>query len=316
VNLPPIPDADASVEPTAANANHQESASHRPPDAHAVSEDPATAALDPRAAYDLATQLNVQAIRAAVAANPRIISQNSTRLQNAAAQAPQLPATHGAAIQGTNAGSADGPDAADEAPPRRNGKARLPTTVGVSVLLAIAAATALVLTSVERSSGPLAPSALPTKSAAEVPVAVTPSPTAAASTHTAGAKPHRSAIPSRPPSATASTTPPTSATGTAASPSASFTELWWGSTGAGVVDVQKRLEKLNYLRMVHYGAFNGYVVADGICGSDYCQHQQVDPVGIYYNATQMTVQKFQFDNKLPTGNCTAQTYQRLVALTG
>lgn len=202
--------------------------------------------------------------------------------------------------------------------PRHSGgsgkQSRLPTTIGLSLLLAAIAATALVLIDVGRSSGPLAPSAMPTKSAP---------PSAAA------APPH-SATPSHRPSPSASHSPSHSAapspSAAKASPSpstvANFATIRWTSDySALVADIQSRLAKLRYLTLNRNGS--QYDVSQRTMfetGNRWWQPS--DQVGYYQNATTSAIRAFKSDylqhnqDQSPNdGSCDTATYQALVNAT-
>lgn len=193
---------------------------------------------------------------------------------------------------------------------------RLPTTIGLSVLLAAIAATALVLIDMGRSSGPLAPSAMPTKSAGPSPAAQPPQ--AAAPSH----KPS----PSAPPRHSASHGPSPSAD--AAKPSnspnsvESFTPIVWTNDYQPMVaDIQSRLAKLRYLALSRDAS--QYDVTQRTMGTTGNRWwHPTDAVGYYQNATASAIRAFKFDylqhdqGQPPAdGSCDPATYQSLVNAT-
>lgn len=215
-------------------------------------------------------------------------------------------------------GAGDQRDDEHEHSPRHSGgsskQSRLPTTIGVCVLLAAIAATALVLIDVGRSSGPLAPSAMPTKSAP----------------HSAAAAPRHSASPSHKPSPSASHSPshsPSPSPSTAkASPSpsavANFATIRWTSDYEPLVaDIQSRLAKLRYLALSH-NASKYDVTQRTMFETGNRWWQPSDQVGYYQTATNSAIRAFKYDylqhdqGQPPgDGSCDTATYQALVNAT-
>jgi len=203
---------------------------------------------------------------------------------------------------------------------------RLSTTVGISILLAIVAGTALVLISLGVSGGPLAPTAMPTKPVAtRGPVPKTsPSPAAAHNADALPAPSHpapppvpvlisRSAAPSQ------SATPNHTIAAVPAGGTASFATITWTSTSEPVVvDIQVRLTKLGYLSPSNNGS--QYTVTQKTF-DDVQWWPAADQVGFYQNSTDSAIRSFEFDflqhhhGQLPDGGCTSQTYQALVQAT-
>jgi hypothetical protein len=199
--------------------------------------------------------------------------------------------------------------------------ARLPTTVGISILLAVAAGTALVLLNLGHTGGPLAPTAMPTKPAATS--SLTPqashSPTsnpearpAASPNHAVTSAQSHSAAPSQSATRTPGASPGASG--------ASFATIYWTTTPEPiVVDIQTRLARLGYLELSADGS--RYYVTQRT--SNDVQSQSVpDGVGYYQNSTDAAIRAFEFDylqhrqGQLPGSGCSSQTYTALVQATG
>jgi hypothetical protein len=198
-----------------------------------------------------------------------------------------------------------------------NGKpSRLPTTIGLSVLLAAIAATALVLIDVGRSAGPLAPSAMPTKSVG--PSSAAQPPHAAAPSHKSSPSAPAKHSPSHSPSPSVDAAKPS----TGPSSVESFIPLVWTNDFQPMVaDIQSRLAKLHYLSLGHDAA--QYDVTQrtmGVTGNRWWH--PTDGIGYYQNATISAIRAFKFDylqhdqGQPPgDGSCDPATYQALVNAT-
>ncbi|HEU5353916.1 MAG TPA: hypothetical protein VFU65_05625 [Actinocrinis sp.] len=204
--------------------------------------------------------------------------------------------------------------------PRHSGgsgkPSRLPTTIGICVLLAAVAATALVLIDGGRSSGPLAPSAMPTKSATTSQAAQRPVP--AATSHRPSPSSAPSHSPSHSPSPSASATKPSGG----ASAVASFTTITWTNNYQPLVaDIQSRLTKLRYLSLNH--DTSQYALTERTMSSTGNRWwHPTDSVGFYQNATTSAIRAFKFDylqhnqgQPSMDGSCDTATYQALVNAT-
>lgn len=205
--------------------------------------------------------------------------------------------------------------------PRHSGgsgtPSRISTTIGVSVLLAAIAATALVLISVGRSSGPLAPDAMPTKSATQ-----SQSPVAVAPPHSAKPSHKPSPSPSHSPGHSPSPSPSPSKPSPSPSTVTNFATIRWTSQYDPVVaDIQSRLAKLRYLALdrngSQYDATQHTVMANGNRW-----WQPSDQIGYYQNATSLAIRAFEYDylqhdqGQPPgDGSCDAATYQALIDAT-
>jgi hypothetical protein len=229
------------------------------------------------------------------------------------AEPPGHSPRHGGGSGSGNGG--DGDKAGDE-----SRSSRLPTTVGISILLAVAAGTALVLLNLGHTGGPLAPTAMPTKPAATN--SLTPQASQSPASHPEArppASPSHGAITAQSHSAAPSQSPTrTPGAGPGAS-GASFTTInWTNDSQPIVVDIQTRLARLGYLELSLDGS--RYYITQRTF--DDVQSQPVpDGVGYYQNTTDSAIRAFEFDylqhrqGQLPGGGCSSQTYQALVQAT-
>jgi hypothetical protein len=234
-----------------------------------------------------------------------------------------VPAMHGMTVierGGEDATTNNTTDNTDENTADYGRSSRLPTTVGVSILLAVIAGTALVLINLGHSGDPLAPTAMPTMQA------TTSRPTPQLSHSPA---PSHRASPSVPPSHAATPTPSHTVTASQsatrapgagpAGSSAGFTTIYWTNDPEPVVfDMQMRLSRLGYLEITRDGSH--YATTQQTF--DDVQWQAVpDGVGYYQNATDSAIRAFEFDylqhrqGQLPGGGCSSQTYRALVQAT-
>lgn len=313
-------------------------------------------ALVPAGAHDLTRPIDVRALREALTgepSGPTTLAETPPVLPTAAVSPPSpsgpavvVPTVSVPDLRGPTTiaaptaksvrahGASDGRDVAPAPPPsgpeqeqeqdhspRHSGgsgkPSRLPTTIGISVLLGAIAATALVLIDGGRSSGPLAPTAMPTKSAAvgkasQHPVPMTPS-------HRPSPSAAPSHAPSHGPSPSASAAKPPTGSNTIAS----FTTIeWTNSYQPLVADIQSRLTKLRYLSLSR--DTSQYDLTERTMNSigNRWWHP-ADAVGLYQNATGSAIRAFKFDylqhgqGQPPVdGGCDTATYQALVAATG
>lgn len=312
-------------------------------------------ALVPAGAHDLTRPIDVRALREALTgepSGPTTLAETPPVLPTAAVSPPSpsgpavvVPTVSVPDLRGPTTiaaptaksvrahGASDGRDVAPAPPPsgpeqeqeqdhspRHSGgsgkPSRLPTTIGISVLLGAIAATALVLIDGGRSSGPLAPTAMPTKSAAvgkasQHPVPMTPS-------HRPSPSAAPSHAPSHGPSPSASAAKPPTGSNTIAS----FTTIeWTNSYQPLVADIQSRLTKLRYLSLSR--DTSQYDLTERTMNSigNRWWHP-ADAVGLYQNATGSAIRAFKFDylqhgqGQPPVdGGCDTATYQALVAAT-
>jgi hypothetical protein len=196
---------------------------------------------------------------------------------------------------------------------------RLPTTVGVSALLAAFFAATLVVLASGHSSAPLAPTALPTRSATHSSTQhvthLAPSHKASASaapSHSPAASPHSSGSAS---ASSAPNRPNTSNPGTVTN----FATITWTNDDEPLVrDIQSRLASLHYLTPIQNGTL--YAVTRRTT-NDVPWTAVPDRLGYYQNATDSAIRAFEFDylqhrqGQLPGSGCSSQTYQALVNAT-
>lgn len=349
MDAPQLPGAESSAPTAGGQPPGQASAFRRALDAQVEASD-ATMALVPVGPHDLTRPIDVKALREALAgepAAPTTITETPPPLPAVPGMPPSpsgpavvvptvsVPDLRGPTTIATptpksvGAQSAGGggyiapvpppPDPEHDHSPRHSGgsgkPSRLPATIGVSVLLGAIAAIALVVIAAGHSSGPLAPTAMPTKSATAsaahpVPPAATshrPSPTLSPS-HSPGHSP-------APPPSPAKPSPHPSAV-------ASFEPIRWTSDYQPLVaDIQSRLAKLRYLALSRdasqYG-LTGRTMAD--TGNRWWS--PTDDVGFYQNATTSAIRAFKYDylqhdqgQDTPDGACDTATYQALVNAT-
>ncbi len=247
-----------------------------------------------------------------------------TTIAQAANNAPAAPDAAPIEVRAEADGSRGERSPAAESSPRHGGgkskTSRLSTTVGVSAVLAAIAAAALVLLDVGRSSDPLAPTAMPTKATTHNP---TPHPShPAAPPPKVGPSPspiHSSAGPSHSPSPSVTVSPSRSA-GPSPSTVPSFSTIYWtSSVDPRVVDIQRRLDELNYLRRTSDGEYT--VTSRTLSRDPGNWRPPSDDPGYYRNATDMAIRAFKFDylqhgqGQPPPPGCDTRTYQALVNAT-
>ncbi|HEU5353859.1 MAG TPA: hypothetical protein VFU65_05340 [Actinocrinis sp.] len=354
MDAPQLPGAESSAPAAGGQPPGQASAFRRALDAQVEPPDPGMA-LVPAGAHDLTRPIDVRALREALTgepSGPTTLAETPPVLPTAAVSPPSpsgpavvVPTVSVPDLRGPTTiaaptaksvrahGASDGRDVAPAPPPsgpeqeqeqdhspRHSGgsgkPSRLPTTIGISVLLGAIAATALVLIDGGRSSGPLAPTAMPTKSAAvgkasQHPVPMTPS-------HRPSPSAAPSHAPSHGPSPSASAAKPPTGSNTIAS----FTTIeWTNSYQPLVADIQSRLTKLRYLSLSR--DTSQYDLTERTMNSigNRWWHP-ADAVGLYQNATGSAIRAFKFDylqhgqGQPPVdGGCDTATYQALVAAT-
>jgi hypothetical protein len=319
-------DNQAVVEATAAHpaglsGSAQTSAFRRALDVQAVAEDPGGARVR-CGALDLTIPLDLGALRAALALDgadealpnaqvpARLPAQVPPSAAPATVSAPTLLQHATPTDTPTQPTPPDPPDD-DSSAPLDNGRipARLPTALLVCAVLAALAGAALIVIDHGGNGGPLAPTALPAKASTRPASgqAMRPAP----GRHSYAAPPPPSAAPPKPASPSPSTSP-------SASPSATGPHfgVYLGSTGAIVVDIQRRLADLGFL----YAAPDGSTYRDsGWTLSEVQQQRGPDPdgTGYYGKATDFAIMAFKrhfLDNDqgpVPAGGCDIPTYARL-----
>jgi hypothetical protein len=342
-----VPDAGASGgNPAGSAAPGEASAFRRALDKQAVAEEPGNA-LVPSGAHDLTMPIDMRAIRAALAYSQATDSHKQTQLETQIPtqiqpqMQPPLPVVRtptviqrpdsavpdtstsgpGSAIVATtppqrNEPPADGADR-DDSSDRQDGggraPARLPTAVWISAVLAAIAGAALILVDQGHGSDPLAPSALPAKASSPAPASyASHSVIPPSRTHSASPRASHSASPSK-------SAGPTASASATASPGSGTTpvNLAQGSTGAAVVDVQRRLADLGLMT-----SFSGSSSFRDSGWTLWEVQQQRGPSpdvsGYYGKATDYAIIAFKHhfmnndDGTLPSGGCDAQTYAKLL----
>ena len=349
MDAPQLPGAESSASTAGGQPPGQASAFRRALDAQ-VEASETTMALVPAGPHDLTRPIDVRALREALAAEPAApttVTETAPTLPSVpamppspagpavvvpAVSAPDLrgpttiatPAPKSVGTYGAGAGRSGNiapiPPASEpehDHSPRHSGgsgkPSRLPATIGISVLLGAIAAIALVLVDAGHSSGPLAPIAMPTKSATAK--AVQPVPPAATSHQPSPApSPSHSAGPAPSPSAAKPSPHPSIV--------ASFAPIRWTNDYQPLVaDIQSRLAKLRYLALsgdaTQYG-LTTRTMAD--TGNRWWS--PTDDVGFYQTATTAAIRAFKYDylqqdqgQSMSDGTCDTATYQALVNAT-
>jgi hypothetical protein len=355
VDAPQLPGAESSAPAAGGQPPGQASAFRRALDAQVEASDPGSA-LVPVGPHDLTRPIDVKALREALAGDnpaPTTIAETLSGLPAIADVPPPspsgpavvVPAVAVPALRGPTTiatptpksvrahGAGEGHEVAPASPPSGYGQehdhdhsprhsggsgkpSRLPTTIGVCVLLAAIAATALVLIDSGHSSGPLAPTAMPTKSATASHAPQLPAPATPSHRPSPPASPSHSPSHSPSPSASAAKPP--------AGPSAvaSFTTIEWTSDYQPLVaDIQNRLAKLRYLSLSRDTSQYNLTERTMSFTGNHWWHP-TDDVGFYQNATAAAIRAFKFDylqhdqGQPPSdGGCDTATYQALVNAT-
>jgi hypothetical protein len=349
VDAPQLPGAESSAPTAGGQPPGQASAFRRALDAQVESSD-STMALVPVGPHDLTRPIDVKALREALAGEPAVpttITETPPPLPPVPGMPPSpsgpavvvptvsvpdlrgpttiaTPTPKSVGAQNAGAGGYIAPvpptDPEHDHSPRHSGgsgkPSRLPTTIGVCVLLAAIAATALVLIDSGHSSGPLAPTAMPTKSATASHAPQLPAPATPSHRPSPPASPSHSPSHSPSPSASAAKPP--------AGPSAvaSFTTIEWTSDYQPLVaDIQNRLAKLRYLSLSRDTSQYNLTERTMSFTGNHWWHP-TDDVGFYQNATAAAIRAFKFDylqhdqGQPPSdGGCDTATYQALVNAT-
>lgn len=347
MDAPQLPGAESSAPTAGGQPPGQASAFRRALDAQVESAD-STTALVPAGPHDLTRPIDVKALREALAGEPAVpntITETSPTLPLVPAMAPSpagpavvvptvsVPDLRGPTTIATPApksvgaygvGGSGGGNIAPVPPPSEpehdhsprhsggSGKpSRLPATIGISVLLGAIAAIALVLIDAGHSSGPLAPIAMPTKSAAAKAQPVPP----AATSHqpSPAASPSHGHSPASSPSAAKPSPHPSTV--------ASFAAIRWTSDYQPLVaDIQARLAKLRYLALSRDTSQYG-LTQRTMSDTGNVWWSPTDEVGFYQSATTSAIRAFKFDylqsdqGRAPDGTCDTATYQALVNAT-
>lgn len=323
-----MPDAEASAShPAGPAAPGQASAFRRALDKQAVAPESGSS-LVPSGAHDLTMPIDLRAVRAALALSPTAESHTLTQVETQipVQPQPQLPAVRTPTViqraesAAVTAAQPPGPPRDADSDESSDGQdadggsrspARLPTAVWISAFLAAIAAAALILVDQGHGSDPLAPSALPAKASSPAPSSATHAATPPSPEQSPSSRPSHTAAASKPaPSTSPSSTVPG---GSGLTLPMSLSQ---GSTGAFVVDIQRRLSSLGLLTSVQ-GSSSFRDSSWTLWEVQQDRGPNADSNGYYGRATDYAIIAFKrhFLNNdqgpVPSGGCDAQTYVKL-----